>query len=49
MSEINNTQIEIFHQLLDLMTLEQLKSAKFNINHRIKMAKLSYNSEEKKE
>ncbi len=38
--EITNKKIKKFHELLDLMTLEQLKSAKSNIDHRIKMAKL---------
>ncbi len=46
--KITNRQIIRFHELLDLMTLEQLKSAIFNINHRITMKKLKKASHKEK-
>ena len=38
--KITNGQIRRFHRFLDKLDLGLLKSAKYNINHRIQMKKL---------
>ena len=37
MEELTNNQIKTFHKLLDKMTIEQLRSAKCNVENRIEL------------